>query len=185
VTLLNQKIARNKPLETLVNYELREDVVKEDDYLETRCIYWVTEKDEDKVFHGEGEDVPDDWTELEDDEEILQLFGDTGGEFVLPEGYSEHPEHAYWPCAVFAAEEKEDDRDGLLTYTVRLLDPSTDQQDVPPWAQNDIPRFLFDYPLESIRYFARPYRSDQHLRNAFRYPIGLNDKLVPPQWKNT
>jgi hypothetical protein len=41
-----------------------------------------------------------------------------------------------------------------------------------------------DYPPASVRYFTKPYKSDQHLPGAFRHPIEIRDDLFPEQWKN-
>ena len=67
------------------------------------------------------------------------------------------------------------------TAVVRIYQtPSAEDTD---WGIEDIPRFLTDYPMSSISLFQRPYKSDQHLPNAFRHHIGLHDDLFPEQWK--
>lgn len=41
------------------------------------------------------------------------------------------------------------------------------------------PRLLTDYPMESIKFFHGPYKSDQHLPNA----LCDADDLIPDHWK--
>ncbi|GAX27200.1 hypothetical protein FisN_13Lh247 [Fistulifera solaris] len=39
-------------------------------------------------------------------------------------------------------------------------------------------------PRKAIRFSDKLYTTDQHLKNAFRHPIGLSDDLFPDQWKD-
>jgi hypothetical protein len=79
---------------------------------------------------------------------------------------------------------------GLEEYTVSLVIP-------PKNTVMDPAEFVFDptVPLEdlymdtkvprrAIRWIEKPYMDDEHLKNAFRHPIGLPDDLVPDAWRN-
>jgi len=43
---------------------------------------------------------------------------------------------------------------------------------------------LENYPAKSIVFRMNQYTSDQHLPNAFRHFIGINNSLFPKQWRN-
>jgi len=43
---------------------------------------------------------------------------------------------------------------------------------------------LENYPAESIVFRMNQYTSDQHLPNAFRHFIGINNSIFPKQWRN-
>ena len=149
-----------------------------DDYMMTTCMYEVgEEEDEQEVYQEESN-----WEEEfdEDDEGLLKKYSDSGDQYEYG-GYAKHDESQYWPCKVLRRDDDSGD-EGEATYTVRIL-PSPNFSST-PWAENDLPRLLTNYPLQSIRYFPRPYYSDQHMLAAFRHPLGLSDDMIPDQWKN-
>jgi hypothetical protein len=124
---------------------------------------------------------------------VLNRFaGDDGAQFGDFESITTTGGNlGYWPCSVLVQEESNDedenedeDDDGISgdTYTVTIH--QSDFYDPTPWSNNELPRILYNYPREAIRYFVRPYASDQHLPNAFRHSIGIPDAIFPPQWKN-
>jgi SET domain len=39
-------------------------------------------------------------------------------------------------------------------------------------------------PRRALRFIDRPYTTDLHLKEAFRYPIGIPDELFPSAWKS-
>lgn len=41
----------------------------------------------------------------------------------------------------------------------------------------------FNVPRSAIRWSEKPYLDDEHLENAFRYPIGFPADLVPQAWE--
>lgn len=136
-------------------------------HLFTGCQYWTTEWEDDRVFAKPNPG----WTALSD-EELLERYADDGREY---EGsYLQHDDMVHWPCSVL--------RDnGDNTYTVRIHQSSW--YDDTSWHVNEVPRLLTRYPRSSIHYFVKPYHGDQHLPTAFRHPIGIPDKIMPPQWK--
>jgi hypothetical protein len=43
---------------------------------------------------------------------------------------------------------------------------------------------LKNIPRSAIRFFDKPGTSDLHLRNAFRFPIGIPEEMFPIKWRN-
>lgn len=118
------------------------------------------------------------WQELSD-EAILWSLSEDGSQFTAENS----PRRisfggSYWPCSVVR-----ENKDG--SYNVRVF-PKPPKSRVPPplWFEEGLPRFLTNYPRESIRYFTRPDRSDMHLASAFRHHIDIPDEMFPPQWKD-
>ena len=81
-------------------------------------------------------------------------------------------------------DEKKEDTGPPDTYIVRIIQREDSDYGEMPWATNSIPRFLYNFPRESIRIFPKPLHSDQHLEGAFRHYIPLRDDMVPDQWRN-
>ena len=67
---------------------------------------------------------------------------------------------------------------GGATYTVRLF--SAGQGD----GADDDTVVLFDVPRRGIKFVDSPYRSDQHLRDAFRHEMGIPDDIFPDAWRD-
>jgi hypothetical protein len=150
-------------------------------YIFTACIYYPTEMDEHEIFEDTNVDL-----DAMSDEELLDNYADDGSMF---EGtYSSHQEGTYWPCHVLLEEKKhnddEDEDDNELRYTVRIEQRDHDGIEQQPWDENNLPRYLTNYPRSSIHYFAKPYESDQHLFHTFRHYIGIRDEIFPAHWKN-
>ena len=137
----------------------------------TGCIYWETDELGEWLESIKEGDV-EDWKEY-DDETILEKFGQPGNKFADTE--EGKPFAEFWPCGVYVKDE------ASQTAVVRIF--QTPHAEDTHWGSENIPRFLTDYPLSSISLFQRPYKSDQHLPNAFRHHIGLPDDLFPEQWK--
>jgi hypothetical protein len=136
-------------------------------HLFTGCQYWTTELDQHEAFAEEYED----WEKLPD-AELLQTYADDG--MAYKGDYTVHSDQVHWPCSAL-----KDNGDG--TYVVRIH--QSDWYSTQPWEENDVPRLLKNYPRQSIHFFVKPYKSDQHLPSAFRHPIGIPEDMVPPQWK--
>jgi len=51
-----------------------------------------------------------------------------------------------------------------------------------PVFDSSLPYIDTKVPHNAISWVDKPYKSDMYLSNAFRYPIGLPDNLVPTQW---
>mmetsp|Transcript_39426 Transcript_39426/g.80883 ORF Transcript_39426/g.80883 Transcript_39426/m.80883 type:complete len:149 (-) Transcript_39426:106-552(-) len=138
------------------------------------CIYWETE-DDDWVEQVDPHDAAN-WKSFDDEtilEKILEKIGMPGDEYTGPKENEDFAE--YWPCKILL--KNEDGTSGM----VRIL--QSPHHDVTAWDEIDIPRFLTNYPLNSVKLFHRPYKSDQFLPGAFRQHIGLSDELLPDQWK--
>jgi hypothetical protein len=125
------------------------------------------------------------WKQLSDDE-ILDNYSIGPDDFdrdLLEFG-------SYWPCLVVDEypnddDDDEEDEDGKalnMLYTVRIF-PSPMHR-IPPWHKKGQPRFVVNMPRSAIRFFTKPYRSDQHLPGRFRHHIELRDDMIPEQWKD-
>ena len=137
------------------------------------CIYWETdENDATDWMESLNEDDIGDWESL-DDKVIIEKFGEPGANYARTEANKDLAE--YWPCAVYTKDESNG------TAVVRIFQNPT--AETTKWISMEIPRLLTDYPMESIKFFHGPYKSDQHLPNAFRHHVGLPDDLIPDHWK--
>ena len=142
----------------------------------TACLYWGRD-DEDslKIETLSGEDTYNwDWTDFSE-KEAIDTFGIDGSEYVYSEmtfNYS-----SYWPCDIF---QRENDEGSVLT--VRILQSHLSK--ITWWHEANVPRFLTSYPRTSVKFFPKPYMSDQHLPGAFRHHITIQDDIFPAQWKN-
>ncbi|KAL7564516.1 hypothetical protein ACA910_017675 [Epithemia clementina (nom. ined.)] len=146
-------------------------------YLMTGCVYWTKDWDSHAVFRKPNPNWQNNQTYLE----VLNTYSDDGSAYKYKDskGYAGHNDGLHWPCTVLWQQNPRQD-----TYVVRIHPaPSVDPSSL-PWARNGLPRLLKNYPRESIRYFVKPYASDQHLPGAFRQPIGLRDGVLPDQWRN-
>jgi hypothetical protein len=139
----------------------------EENYYDNDEVYeeWVSEQ-------GPG----DEWKEL-DNKEIMEIFG---MEWDGPPQFAAD----YWPCSIVAKLVKahDDGADDEVSYVVRIFQSKSHGQTA--WNMNELPRIIVNYPPTSVRYFTKPYKSDQHLPGAFRHPIAIRDDLFPEQWKN-
>ncbi|KAL7569880.1 hypothetical protein ACA910_008547 [Epithemia clementina (nom. ined.)] len=167
----------DKPLKYLVSNTIRGGEV-DHPYIFTGCLYWPTEWDEDDVFQNEDEIDFESMT----DRELLDQYADDGSRYQL-ENDREMMESHFWPCSVLREEYANDREEGEeVTYLVRITQhPSLESQ---PWDIHQLPRFLYHFPRSSIRYFAKPYKSDAFLSNAFRHPITIADEMFPKQWRD-
>lgn len=164
-TELNENMG---PLE-MVSGDLRQ-IIKHPN-LFTGCIFWKTDFDEDERWEW-----PDpEWKNL-DDQTILERFSSSDGIHYSGD-YQDQFDDSYWPCAVVGSE-----KDDGSTYTVRIIQSRRHSE--AKWHEKYLPRFITNYPRESIRYFNKPYTSDLHLVDAFRHPIEIRDDIFPDQWKN-
>ena len=140
----------------------------------TACVYAQDDEDEYEEWVSERESE-DEWKEL-DTHKIIKIFGRDGSQHGPP-----HFDGDFWPCSIVALS-KDDDDDDEVSYVVRIFQSKTHPRTV--WQEEGLPRILVDYPPTSVRYFTKPYKSDQHLPGAFRHPIEIRDDSFPEQWKN-
>eukprot|EP00541_Cyclophora_tenuis_P006399 CAMPEP_0116545468 /NCGR_PEP_ID=MMETSP0397-20121206/2686_1 /TAXON_ID=216820 /ORGANISM="Cyclophora tenuis, Strain ECT3854" /LENGTH=243 /DNA_ID=CAMNT_0004069787 /DNA_START=21 /DNA_END=752 /DNA_ORIENTATION=+ len=83
-----------------------------------------------------------------------------------------------YPCDILRREEEDD---GTIWYTgIALYEENQDDGTV-KWN----PRWFTRAPREAFFFQDQPYTTDMHLPNAFRYPIGIPDELLPEMWKNS
>jgi hypothetical protein len=145
---------------------------------QTGCVYWEDDDEDDDEDNEATERtcMPDESWQQWSDEQILREYGQDGSQFI--------PEHSpryqnggvYWSCSVVR-----ENNDG--TYIVRVF-PSSNMHGSPKWNLECIPRFLTSFPRRSIRYFTQPYKSDVHLRSAFRHHIDIIDGIFPTHWRD-
>ena len=184
-------------LDMFVSHDLRSEI--DHPYLFTGCFYYPTDLDNEENW------IPDENVDLDElpDDEMLQRYGDDGSEYV--QDYSSHGDGSYWPCALLYEELDENeavyanDADDATksgestgasakklpaTYIVRIIERGYHEYGEMPWTERALPRFLYNFPRESIHVFAKPHQSDQQLTGAFRHHIPLRDDMVPEVWKN-
>ena len=165
---------REGPLDLLVSHDLRK--IEDHTNLFTGCLFWPTPFDDDENVwlweDGENGSLP--WEEMSD-ERILRRFATGDGELYFGD-YEDSYDGAYWPCSVIGVGEYKD------SYTVRILQSSFRPET--QWYVQGLPRFVTNFPRHSIRYFNKPYTSDQHLFRAFRHPVEFRDDLFPEHWRN-
>ena len=161
---------QDAPPDFLVSGDLRTLLNDEGKHLFAGCQYWLTEWDEDEIW-GKNDSM---WKNRTD-REILKLFADDGSDFAG--SYAAHKDMSYWPCIVIRPEDETDS-----TYTVRIIQSPFEENQ--PWATNNLPRFLTNYPRESIHFFVRKSAGDQYLPGVFRHKIGIPDDIFPEHWKN-
>jgi hypothetical protein len=88
-----------------------------------------------------------------------------------------------WPEGVASChilERKIDSKEGYL-YRV-AVDFDWRLRDLPPGLSEKYMNIDINVPHRAIIAVNRPYTSDLHLKNAFRYPIGFPDHMVPEKW---
>lgn len=88
--------------------------------------------------------------------------------------YPSYGDGNFWPCVVTKPEGDESKDDN---YTVRIVQSANEEPAF--WETMGKPRIITDFPRASIRHFYLPYKSDQHLSNAFRHYIDLRDDVFP------
>ena len=168
-------------LDMFVSHDLRSEI--DHPKLFTACAFYPTEVDDEERWQEAEGSV--NFDELSD-EEMLEKYGDDGSMYV--QDYLSHPDGTYWPCALlheeFENEEEADKKKPAATYTVRIIHRDYTDHGEMPWMINALPRFLYNYPRESIHIFPKPYQTDQYLPGAFRHHIPLRDDMVPELWKN-
>ncbi|KAL7564582.1 hypothetical protein ACA910_017928 [Epithemia clementina (nom. ined.)] len=160
-------------------------------YLMTGCVYWTTDMDYDEVFENATATLYSN-NKKNNIDDMLKTFSDDGSRYEYPnnKGYASHEDGLHWPCSVVYQEtgndkDYDDDDSYQDTYVVQIQpNPTYPGVDDIPWVRNGLPRLLRHFPRSSIRYFVKPYASDQHLPGVFRQPIGMRDDLFPEQWKN-
>ena len=160
--ILPQLVVTTQSL-TANNHTVQVDTAIQDDYLMTGCVYWVTEMDFDPLYQDTKAWEASSSLTME---QILKQYADDGEEFQYTnpqKGYTQHEDGLHWPCTVLWQEQEEEDGELLDTYVVQLHpSPAVSEEDL-PWAKHHIPRLLMNYPRSSVRYFVKPYASDQHL----------------------
>lgn len=150
----------------LVSDDLRQD--EDHPNVLIGCAYWSTDSDYESIYEVENPN----WINMTDDE-LLKTYGGDGSEFIA--NYTTHKEGTYWPCHLL----KEQKDGGYIVRIHQLL-----SQEQMPLDYNELPRFLVNYPRSGIYFFRQPYSGDQHLKHAFRHPIGIPDDIFPENWMN-
>jgi hypothetical protein len=89
----------------------------------------------------------------------------------------------FWPegltyCHIL--KRKKDNKTGSYFYEVSLGFDYKEPHDL-----DDVRYIDTNVPHTAIMFLDRPYRSDLHLKNAFRHPIGMAEHLVPSQWQSS
>lgn len=139
---------------------------------QTGCVYWEDDEEDDEKDHV-TDDSWQDWS----DKRIIREYGRDGSQFIAEDSEMYLLGGVYWSCSVVRQ-----DKDG--TYIVRVF-PSSELHGSPKWdLESTIPRFLTSFPRRSIRYFTQPYKSDVHLRSAFRHHIDIRDDMFPTHWRD-
>ena len=162
---------RSEPPDFLVAGDLRAEPPVHPNVV-AGCLYWTTEFDSEEEWSSLEYDPK--WTEWSD-EEILNYYGSDGSMFEAD--FDSLRETSFWPCVIIGSEDEEQTR-----YTVRL--DGSYWGHYTAWASKNLPRFITNYPASSIRYFNKPYSSDQFLPGAFRHPIEIRDDIFPEHWRN-
>ena len=141
-------------------------------YLMTACVYWSSELDQDPVYQTPNPQ----WHANTTTAHVLKQYADDGSqyEYYTTKGYANHYDGMHWPCTVLWKQEEHRN-----SYVVRIHpSPLVDRSEL-PWYHHEVPRLLVHYPRSSIRYFVKPYASDQHL------PVrGLCGSSMEHMWCN-
>uniref|UniRef100_A0A7S2MYR8 SET domain-containing protein n=1 Tax=Helicotheca tamesis TaxID=374047 RepID=A0A7S2MYR8_9STRA len=85
------------------------------------------------------------------------------------------------PCGILS---REVTSDGATIYSAEIFnvpDTISDPDSVIPDTEH---RVVHGIPRRAITFVEIPYTGDQHLRSAFRHPIGIPDSMFPPLWRN-
>ena len=169
---LNDKLL---PLAVAPNFSKKYISTDSRGVLFTGCLYWAEDEVDLKDIHQEGswEDMPV--------TEIIAKYGWTAKhDYDVRAGkYPSYGDGNFWPCVVTKPEGDESKDDN---YTVRIVQSANEEPAF--WETMGKPRIIIDVPRASIRHFYLPYKSDQHLSNAFRHYIDLRDDVFPEHWKN-
>lgn len=129
------------------------------------CIYWVED----------GTEAVDENSPLDND----HVDWENGDGSIYVEENELYKIYGYnWNCEVL---DRNDSKDGTgETYTVELF--TTAETTI--WSETRKRRILHNYPRKSIKFFNRPYSSDQHIIGVFRSYIRIPDEIFPEQWKD-
>jgi hypothetical protein len=101
--------------------------------------------------------------------------------------WSEPKEHLWWesftPCHVVYR--KWDAKTDTYLYAVELM-PDNKPESFKFNKKTPATKRFIDtmVPRRAIRFVEIPYMDDEHLKGAFRHPLGFPDELVPEAWKN-
>lgn len=120
---------------------------------------------------------------VECDSEIWTRINQTLFEITGKINITKPDEYEYWVCDILRHRQVND----TILYTVVVTRPpgemkkkkgEEDEKALEPFVK------LADIPQMAIRFTDRPYTTDQFLKNAFRHPIQIPEKLFPEKWKN-
>jgi len=143
------------------------------DTLFTGCYY-----NDDDEWSPKNDSYISKWMHLVD-EDILAIFGEDGSRFNHKNSY-----RGFWPCLVLKRDiENIATNNTGGTYVVRIFHPTKSSVQT-WWRDHGVPRFLTNFPRNSIRYFHKPYQSDLFWRGAFRHSIEIPDDLFPELWRD-
>mmetsp|Transcript_9625 Transcript_9625/g.23376 ORF Transcript_9625/g.23376 Transcript_9625/m.23376 type:complete len:770 (-) Transcript_9625:48-2357(-) len=143
----------------------------------TGCLFWATKQDVDDVYFK-----PSDYMEYNrmSADDIMERYSYDGRMF-RKDSPEDTANDNYWPCQVLFQDNEDESNE--ITYTVRISEYPRAPGKL-PWVESEVPRLLYYYPRASIKYFTKPYRSDAFLRGAFRHYIGIDDAMLPAQWRS-
>lgn len=82
------------------------------------------------------------------------------------------------PCQIISSDPE------AKTFSVAIFDQSKESK-IPELAEARVLQIAQNLPAHHLDFINRPFRSDMHLKGAFRHPIKLPDDIFPPQWKDS
>ena len=83
----------------------------------------------------------------------------------------------YWPCKPIL---RTSDDPELHTVQINQSPAASNAQ----CTNDDLFRFVTDFPRDKITFLTKPYMSDTFLDGVFRHSIGIRDELVPDAWRD-
>jgi len=155
----------------------------------TACKYYEQAQTDEKIpYLSDYNDEESFWTELHLHQEknssskTIQDFLDSYEHLStvpyssLQDKYDKDLEH--WPCKPILRISNGDTE----LYTVQIY--QSPAYGNTQWTNDDLFRFVTDFPRDKITFLTRPYMSDVYLDGVFRHSIGIRDEMIPDAWKN-
>jgi len=144
------------------------------DNIQTACIYTEYE-DSDEKKNNSVEDLG----RFSDHTPLYEVERNAEDIIVTNDGYTfvvrYDGQHKFWPCDVIER--------NALSFTVRILTPHWEnEEDSPSWSKRNHARLVSNYPLDSIKFVPKKYKSDLFLDGIFRHYIGIPDDMIPDIW---
>ena len=178
---MNQEMVAIRAIEELRSNPYASNVM-------TACKYYEEAQNEVKLpFLSDYNDDDVFWNELHlhqdrnSSSKTIQDFLDTYEHLSTSEYSSlkDVPEKdlEYWPCKPIL---RTNDDPELYTVQINQSPASSNTR----WTNDDLFRFVTDFPRDKITFLTKPYMSDLFLDGVFRHSIGMRDDLVPDAWRN-